>query len=195
MGYMKKLSMMGRRGGGFKTIGGKSITRNYETLARQMGINRRTAGQRVFDITGDKELAKALDQLRLASVRKVMRPAVSKALTPVNRRAKALCPSRRIRRLIGKRVYKSGTAVTGKVYVRKAADHGITETVRLEGRDVDFSVVGNFLEFGTRHARKRSFLRPAMDQQRQESLAILRRECWTNLKKETAKAYAKGKAL
>ena len=155
-----------------------------------------SAGQTI-DIVGDAELRAVLRELRGSTVRRVMMPAVRAGLSPINKAAKRLCPSKRIRRLIGTRAAKAkrGSGVVGRVEVREAAKHGIADTVKVDGRTVGFEVVGNFLEFGTRHMPARSFLRPAVEMTRPEALARVTEKARERLEVEARKQAKKGRSL
>lgn len=195
MGLMNKLSMMSS--GRSADFGIKSPRQTYESWARASGFRVRTSGKSVLELTGDLQLANTLDQLRFASARRIMRPAISKALTPIAAAARKKSHSKRISKLISKKVIKvrKSGMVKGKVYVRPGTERGIDETITLEGKEVGFEVVGNLQEFGTEKAAARPFLRPAMAENKSTAMQIMRVSAWAQLKKETARAKLRGKSL
>ncbi len=151
---------------------------------------------KAFDIIGDKQIEAQLKNLGRNAERRIMRPAVSKALTPVNRQAKANAraqlSSSTISRMIGKRVWSNrNRRVVGKVYVRPDKTG---RTIILEGRVVPFEVVANILEFGRKDGSMppRPMVRVALEQQRGAVRRILATEIPINQAKEVAKQRAKG---
>jgi hypothetical protein len=114
-------------------------------------------------IDGDKELLRNLKSIREGSAKRIMRKAITAGLLPVQQEAKRLVKARSLKRLIARRASVKSTAVNGMVYVKTAKDRTIT----LEGREVDFSVVANILEFGSQSRKipARRFMRGARESQ------------------------------
>jgi len=127
-------------------------------------------GKARFSVTidGDKDLLRSLKSIREGSAKRIMRKAITAGLLPVQREAKRLVKSRSLKRLISRRASVKNTAVNGMVYVREDKDRKI----KLEGREVDFSVVANILEFGTDQIQPRRFMRGARESQGQYGMKV-----------------------
>lgn len=136
-------------------------------------------------LTGDKALNSKLAVLKSSAVQRVMKPAMSKGLDPIMRRAKSNAPWASIRRLIGKKVTGRGTKISGKVFMKPSNNR----TIMLDGREVGFEVVANILEFGSakQNIRPQPFMRPAREQAKGAALKAMEREAWSKLDKIAAK--------
>lgn len=175
------MSLTGRLQG---RIGFKSNWRKYnQAKYGQRGKDR------MIEMVGDKELVKVLDLLKLSSVKKIMRPAISQALTIANREAKSLAPKRtgQLRRAIGKRIKTKKQAVIGWLTVRQGFQH------TQGGRMVDPNRYAWPVEFG--EGGKRSFLRKAMSNKRAMINAKISNVAGVKLELEANKARIKGRAL
>jgi HK97 gp10 family phage protein len=145
-----------------------------------------------MNLTGDKALIKAMGHLKQSAQRKVARPAVNAALTPVNKEAKRAAKrtqrTGQLWRSIGKRVkgYKQSGTVWGGVGPRSGF------RIVVDGQPVNPLRYGHFVEFGTRRTVARPFLRPALDTNKARAFEILGRKSWEGLAKEAARARAKG---
>ena len=142
------------------------------------------------ELEGAEALRKTLNKLASGTQRKAVRPAVSKALTPINKEAKRRAPKGKadegggylrpghrpgdLRRSIGKRVkvYKYSGVVWGGVGPRKG--HADTPGLRV-----------HWVEFGRpkHNAPAQPFLRPALQAKRAEALRILGKETWRGIEK------------
>ena len=130
-------------------------------------------------LQGENSLMRALDALGQGAARRVMRPAVNAALTPLNKAAKRLCPkdSGNLRRSIGKKVSlprRGGDTVWGGVGPRK-------------GYPDDPGMRVHLTEFGTIHSAAQPFLRPALDATSGQCMQILRGKVGEGIEKEVRK--------
>ena len=134
-------------------------------------------------LEGHRELRKALGAFAAVTQRKIVRPAVSKALTPINKAAKRKCPvdTKALRKSIGKRV--KANSRTGTVWGGVGPRKGWPDE---PGRRI------HFIEYGTKNAAAQPFLRPALDENREEALRILAAGIHAGIEKEAAKQRAKG---
>ena len=131
-------------------------------------------------LQGHKALMRKIDRLRGPIQRRIMRPAVTQALTPILKTAKALCPVRTglLKRSLGKKVHKKGREIWGGVGPRKSFDDAAAEGEEKPG-DIVYVV-----EHGTSKAAAHPFMRPALDRNREQALAILARKAKEGLAKE-----------
>ena len=155
------------------------------------------------EIQGDKQLIAALDKLKGATVRKIVRPAVQAALAPISRAARRKAPRRspipgytggQLKKAIGPTVklYPNGV-IWGAVGARRgfllvvprpgSTMHGIDQVMRID----PFKYV-HLVEFGTRHSAAHPFLRPAFDENKGDAFNILRYRCWAGIKNEALRA-------
>lgn len=156
--------------------------------------------ENTIELVGDKKLQKQLEMLKDSVVRQVMKPAYSKALTPINKEAKRLANqnfnSKTISKMIGKKVSvsKRGKGLVGKVYVRPDKTG---RTIDIEGRQAPFEVVANIQEFGKKDGSlpARPFMRPAMESKKTAAMAIVKEEAKKNLDKVVKKSKRLGKKI
>ena len=142
---------------------------------------------RDMTLIGDRKLAKKFERLASQAVRnRVVRRPMSGALTPINRAAKANVPVRRgfLKKAIGKKVKTYPGGVWGGVGPRTG---GQFEHVDERGRRHVPANYSHLVEFGTEHSRAEPFLRPALDQNKQKALTILRTGVGKNIEKEARK--------
>lgn len=131
-------------------------------------------------ILGDRALRRRLDELGAKSARRVVRPAVNAALTPVNKAAKRKAPRKKLpgrtgalRMSIGKKVVvylRTGT-VFGAIGAR--ADPKFWRDDPERNRQRKPGNYAHLRELGTRDQAADPFLRPAMDENRAAALLIL----------------------
>jgi len=137
-------------------------------------------------LQGHKKLLRKLQRLPDAVQRRILRPAVNKALTPINRDAKRRAPKETglLRRSIGKKVkvYKRTGVVWGAVGIRKGY-----KTQLPDGSWRNPEMYAALVERGTRTTRAQPFLRPAMDANRERALSILADAVRAGLAKEAAR--------
>lgn len=147
-----------------------------------------------FDVQlrGAPELTRALKDLSSTVRRRVVRQAVSKALTPINRATKnnldAGDPEEKaIRKAIGKvvRTYRHSGVIYGAVGVRKQFDDAEPD------KALKPSNLLGLLEVGTDRRPATRPLSRAIEERKGEALGILERELRANIEKEAAKAAAK----
>jgi HK97 gp10 family phage protein len=131
-------------------------------------------------ITGDKELIETLEHLGGYALKNVMKPAVNKALTPINKEAKRLAPvrSKNLRKSIGKKVKATRKKVTGKITIRKGYGGA--------------AKYAHMVEFGTRYMPARSFMRAAMANKKEQAMSLLREVAWYRIEQEVDKMVARG---
>jgi len=149
-------------------------------------------------MTGDKELIRALDQLRGASVRKIMRPAISVGLTIIKKEAQRLTKHMSFKTRIAKRIYKpkKGGGLVGMVYV-KTTDERFVSWAKAGRPKIDFGFVLSVHEFGS--IKTNQAPKPVVTQARQNTkgqvLIAVRAKAKQRLLIEIAKAKARGKFL
>ena len=133
-----------------------------------------------ISVVGDLHLKWAMASLGKNAPKRIMKPAVNAALTPVNKAAKRNVSRKSgdLRRAIGKRVKARRDSVTGKITIR--AGHG------------GAAKYAHMLEFGTDKMPARPFMRTAMYQQKRAAMTILRKKAWENVKKQAAKLRRRG---
>jgi HK97 gp10 family phage protein len=136
-------------------------------------------------LEGDVRLRRKLERLETKSQKKIVRPAVNAALTPINKAAKrkASVETGLLKKSIGKKVktYRSGT-VWGGVGPRTGF-----KTQMEDGRFRNPVKYAHLVELGTRHSPARPFLRPALDEQRPHALAVLAAKVRAGIEKEARK--------
>ena len=142
----------------------------------------------VASLAGDRELIAALRSMRAASARKIMRPAISAALTIASKTAKANAPKRtgKLKKAIKKKVKKARKGgITGYLYISRSQD---TDKVKP-------SVYGRYIEFGTRSRNPNPFLRSAVGGNKAAMLQKIQSKARERFLIEARKAAIKGKAL
>ena len=128
-----------------------------------------------IELIGDKQLFKALLELTNDSAIRVMRPSISKALTPVRKQAKLNVKRNRrsgaLQRAISKKAggKRGSKKAWGKVYVN-------SKPQEFNGKNINPVKYAHFIEFGTRNSRPYPFLRLAMAQSRSQVSYILQKE-------------------
>lgn len=140
-------------------------------------------------VTGAPRVIKKLRQAKLSMERRVMRRAVTMALTPVMRAAKRNITEdeyRHVRKAIGKKVwaYRESGVIWGGVGPRKEHDMFVPKAQQP-------GLLIRILEFGTDKKPATRPLRRAMDSQRSAMRQIMERESKAGLAKEMAKLEAK----
>ena len=145
--------------------------------------------EKMADLVGDNSLIKAFEHMRLSSVRKIMRPAVSAGLTVINREAKSLVKVRtgQLKKAIGKKIRTRKSAVVGYIHVREGYAHivdGITEDPRRYAWYLEFEQGG-----------KNSFMRKARTTKKVQANKALRAKARERLDIEAARAAARGRTL
>jgi hypothetical protein len=130
----------------------------------------------VIKITGVEDVLKKMRTIDKQFNSKIVRPAMTEALKPMQQKAKGLQRHASLRRLIGRRAFvsKKRQEVLGKVFMRPDKKR----TIMLEGREVGFEVVANILEFGSvkKNITPQPVMRPARDASQQICKMVLGRE-------------------
>ena len=137
---------------------------------------------------GQGELLARFLALSEAVRRRILRVAGRKAMVPVNKRAKQLCPREMglLKKSIGIKVKTYPT--TGTVWVGVGPRIGAQfEGVGPDGKKRVPVRYAHLVERGTRHSPAQPFMRPAMDEKRNEINAILKREVWREIVKAAKK--------
>ena len=123
-------------------------------------------------LTGAKELIQTLDRLPRAMQRRVVRPAVRSALSPINKAAKRKAPTdeKLLKKSIGVKVksFARAAIIWGAVGVRK----GFRQVI--DGKPRDPRRYAHLVEFGTERAAAHPFMRPAYDENKAKAFSILR---------------------
>lgn len=147
-----------------------------------------------ISLIGDAETLALLDAMKGPVANRVMRRAIDRGLTVIAKEARKLAPGsehHRLRRMIGTEVKTTNKKnILGYVHVE---DHP-SDTIQLQGRQVNFSAVGAMLEFGTPHIAARSFIRAARDAKGTEALAVVRAVAEERIEAEWEKASKRGKS-
>lgn len=144
---------------------------------------------RTRDLTliGDRRLAKKFERLVSQAVRnRVVRRPLAAALTPISKAAKNNVPVHRgfLKKSIGKKVKAYPGGVWGGVGPRTG---GQFVHVDENGKRHVPANYAHLIEFGTEKMPAQPFLRPALDQNRQKALTILRTGIGKNIEKEAKK--------
>lgn len=130
-------------------------------------------------LTGDKELIRNLERLPIRVQRKVVRQAVSAALTPLNKEMKRQAPkdTGTLKKSIGKKIktYKNDGVVWGAVGVRS----GFATTI--DGKHVNPRLYVHLVENLT------GFMRRAFDLTRRQVLSILGKKLGSGIEREAKK--------
>jgi HK97 gp10 family phage protein len=136
---------------------------------------------------GDKELIKAMGDVKANIMRRVMRPAINFGLTPITKAAKANVEveSGLTKKAIKKKVGKRGA--WGKVYIDPKIEG------EYNGKKRKPANTAHLLEFGTEHSEAKPFMRPAVESKRTESLARIGSKAKENLAKLAAKVKSRKK--
>ena len=136
-------------------------------------------------LEGEKALARTLERLEARTQKKIVRPAVKSALSPITKAAKRKAPVETglLKKSIGNKVktYRSGV-VWGGVGPRvgfktEMPDGGYRNPVKY----------AHLVELGTKHSPAQPFLRSALDEQRAAALAILATKIRAGIEKEARK--------
>lgn len=170
-----------------------------------------------MEVRGIKEVSRALQRLGTRTQSRVVRAAVSAALTPIVKAAKRLAPKDQgnLKASIGKAVktYKASGVIYGVVGPRRKFKR------TRKGVSVEFAGISrltHLVEFGTAPhvieasggslvidgefagpivvhpgAKASPFLRPAFVQTKTQALAIFKRKAWERMKIEIAKERRK----
>lgn len=137
-----------------------------------------------FDVVleGNVKLQRELKRLPDVVRRRILRPAVKRALSPITKDAKRRAPVRtgQLKRSIGNvvRTYKRSGIVWGGVGPRTGFK------VFIDGEPVDPVHYAHLVELGTHGEPGHPFLRPALDANRARALAIVADGIRTGLDKE-----------
>ena len=139
-----------------------------------------------IEVLGDKELVRKLDRLAGAALRKLARPAVARAIVPVNKAAKRMAPveTGTLKKSLGIKI--KTYAWPGVVWAGVGPRQGFTG-VGPDGRRRDPVNYAHLVELGTTHSPAQPFLRPALDTQKPMAMAILTREIKKRLEQEARK--------
>lgn len=138
-------------------------------------------------LEGAKELRRKLERLTAAQQRRVVRPAVTKALSPVVKQAKRNVPvvTGLLKKSIGKKVkaYTRSGVVWGGVGPR-----GGFEGVGPDGRKRNPVFYAHLVELGTMHTPAKSPFRKALKSRAKEAIGILRTSIWAGIAKLARRA-------
>lgn len=157
-------------------------------------------------LRGHRELIAALDDIRSpATVRKIVRPAVQAAMSPINKAAKRKAPKRapiegysggQLRKSIGiaMRTYPSGV-IHGVIGPRKGFKILVPRgETGLLGIPIDPTKYAHLVEGGTRHSAAIPFMRQAFDENKGQAADILAYQVRLGLHREAKRAAVKGAA-
>lgn len=122
------------------------------------------------------------------SAQGIWRRAVARALRPMRAAARAGAPGRDLKRAV--KVFTARRSMTAGVEVSQVK----TRTATVDGREKDFSVVGNILEFGApdRNLRARRFMRDARDRTIGAVQAAAQREIGAEIERYWQRKAARG---
>ena len=135
------------------------------------------SGSRLIELTGDKALARELQKLPEKARKKVLRPSIKFALTPVVKEATKNVSVRFgfLREEIGKKV--SATKAWGKVYVKSAVYYDENGVKHKPGH------YAHLLEFGTKKMEAKPFMRNALSSKKSEAISRMAMKTRQNLNK------------
>lgn len=129
-----------------------------------------------FTLVGEKRMAKLLDSIPSKMKRKELRKVMSKASTPILKRARALVPVRSglLKKSLGKKVktYKSGTVAV--IIGARRQYVGIVNNKKHVPANIAHLVEGG--HGGPRPAKPHPFLFPAYNSLKQQTLATMKVE-------------------
>lgn len=133
-------------------------------------------------LTGDKELDRMFQRLPERVQRKVLRQAVSAALTPVVKVAKRSVPvdTKTLKKSIGKKIktYKNDGVVWGAVGVRKDEEKFVTV---IDGKRRNPRLYAHLVEGRT------GFMRRTFDTTRSKMLSIMKKKLGSGIEREAKK--------
>ncbi len=136
-------------------------------------------------LDGDRELIRQLDRLPASVQRRVVRPAVRAALSPMNKAAKRKAPKVEglLKKAIGIRVrsYPRSGVILGTVQVREG--HGRL----IDGKPRNPRFYVHLVERGTEHSAAQPFLRPAFDETKSIVMDTLRTKVAAGLTREATR--------
>ncbi len=135
-----------------------------------------------FTLQGDKALMRTLDRLPAAMQRRVVRPGVRAALSPINKAAKRKAPKETglLKKSIGVKMksFNRTGVIWGAVGVRK----GFRKVI--DGKPRDPRRYAHLAEFGTETVPARSFMRGAFDENKGKAFGILKTKIMLGLARE-----------
>ena len=146
-----------------------------------------------IDIQNEKKLQKALRDLGKASrQRTVLKKALNKASTPVNKEAKRQAPTRhkQLRKSIGKvsRTYKPSSVI---VVIGPRVGYAFIDDKGYKHNPVKYAHLVEYGHGGPHPAPAHPFLRPAYDNKINEVNRIFNEEAWKNIRKEAERVRNK----
>jgi len=124
-----------------------------------------------FNLTGDKQLERALKNVNKAAEGRALRKATKAGAEVIVQEARNKAP------------YKTGKL---KRAIRSKFGQARGRIVTVEIGPAPRAHYGGFLEVGTSRMPAQPFLRPAMDETKQEAVDILRAALYTELVREAA---------
>ena len=133
-------------------------------------------------LKGDKRLLRKIEQLRAASQRKIMRPAIRRGLSPINKEAKRRAPvkSGALKKALGTKVTTTRRKeILGMVGVRKGDQY--------DGDPARYAHLVEYGHGGKNPAPAHPFLRPALDAKRGEAFQVIATTAKARLKTEARK--------
>lgn len=146
-----------------------------------------------LSLRGHKKLVARLNRLKAGVQRRIILRAVSAALTPINRAAKAMAPTatKLLKKSIGKRVVRVGRGRSPVIW----GGVGARMDPKYSGPGPKaWQVPWRYLhlvEFGTSHSAAKPFLRLAMDSQLRNAKAIMKRKVRQGIDREIARGGSK----
>ena len=147
-------------------------------------VHRRFDAEKMISVFGDKQLAKELKELANSVQRSILRKALKPGLTII---------AREVRRRVPKRTGLMKKSIKTKVGKRKAwgmiyvDPHIVGETK--DGNTYRPAKIAHYVEFGTRYAKAKPFLRPAVLSKQHEALAVIEKKT----KEHLERAWQQGK--
>ena len=150
----------------------------------------------IVELIGDKELQWVLQQMRSASARVVLRPALRAALQPIYSRARELVPVRSglMRKAIRKRVAVRGRGEGARLSASVRVAREVAGQWR--GKQYRPGNIAHIVEHGRRDGSgQRAFLNPAMEQTRAAALSVLTAKTRQYLERHAERLAKRGKRL
>ena len=138
-------------------------------------------------ISGTQKLLITLARLKDSAARRVMRKAIAKAGSIVNKGAKKRAPKKRklLTKSLGTKTKTYGEVVVAIVGPRPG--HGIPNTKTNNPTTFDPIYYAHLVERGTVHSKAKAFLEPALTEQVSEINSAMRRVAWAAILKEIKK--------
>jgi HK97 gp10 family phage protein len=140
--------------------------------------------QKLFVVTGQKQLDNAMQQLKLSRAKAVVRKAARPALKPTLKAIRKNAPKRK-----RKRGQPRVAPVLSRAFRIRTLRKGRNAGAKITTLSDRFNKIfyGGFIEWGTRHIEARQFVKRSVDATKAESIAIFQRQVGKGIIREMRK--------